>query len=108
MLDPNACAEMRIGPPQVDVAALSDLKRLVTEVATSPNSRRDDGVAWEEVDEETRRARADLGPTDEPDIRASQDRRNERGGTDKGCNHACPDPVQAAGLVVEELGDDRR
>lgn len=91
MVDPVACAEMRFGTPQVDVTALSDLKRLVTMVAASPNSQSDDGVVWEEVDEQARRARADRRQTDESDIRAPQGRRNERGRTDEGCNHARPD-----------------
>jgi hypothetical protein len=72
MVDLVICAQLSVGGPQVDVAALSDLKRLVTSAAVSPNSQRDDGIAWEQVDEQARHARANLGQTDEPDIRASQ------------------------------------
>lgn len=91
-MDPVACAEMRIGPAQVDVAALTELNGLVTAVTASSNSQRDDGVAWEEVDEQARHVRTGLRQTDEPDLRAPQGGRDERGGKGESCNHACSNP----------------
>ncbi|TAA56490.1 hypothetical protein EXZ48_23165 [Shinella sp. JR1-6] len=91
MLDPVVCAGMTSGAPQVDLPALSELKRLVTVVAAPPHSRRDDGFAREKVDEAARRARVELGQTDEPDIRTQPDRRDERNGTDESRSDACPD-----------------
>ncbi len=92
MLDPVICAGMTLGAQQVDLLALSDLKRLVTVAAAPPNSQRDNGIAWEKVDETTRRARADLGQTDEPDIRAPPGGRDERSGPGEGRFDACPSP----------------
>jgi len=45
MVDPLVCAEMSIGRPQVDLAALSDLTRLVTQAA---------GLIVEELDDDRR------------------------------------------------------
>ena len=92
MLDSVVCASMTSGAPQVDLLALSELKRLVTVVAAPPHSRRDDGFARERADEAARRARVELGQTDEPDIRTQSDRGDERNGTEESRSDACPGP----------------
>ncbi len=92
MVDPVACANLRIGPPQVNLAALSDLKRLVTPIAVSTNFPSENGIAWEEVDETAQRVYVGLGQTDEPDIRAQQGGRDERRGADEGRNGARSNP----------------
>ena len=51
MLDPVVCVGMTLGAPQVDLLALSDMKRLVTAAAAPTSSQRDNGIAWEKVDE---------------------------------------------------------
>ncbi|SDG92339.1 hypothetical protein SAMN04487974_112100, partial [Pelagibacterium luteolum] len=61
MVDPLICAEMRIGAPQVDLAALSDLKRLVTPTSVPTHSPGENGIAREEVDETAQRACSDRG-----------------------------------------------
>lgn len=72
MVDALACADMSIGQPQVDLTALSELKRLVTPTAAPAHSPRETGIAREEVDEAAQRTCADLGQADEPDVRAVQ------------------------------------
>ncbi|MER8766956.1 hypothetical protein [Mesorhizobium sp. M0968] len=52
MVDSAACAGMTFGPPQVDLTALSDLKRLVMPVAVSANFPSKNGIAREKVDEQ--------------------------------------------------------
>jgi hypothetical protein len=109
MVDPLVCADMCIGRPQVDLAALSELKRLVTPTAAPAHFLREDGCAREEPDETAQCACGDLGPADEPDVRARQ------GGRDEQCGAGCAKALttlaqilmQAAGLVVEELDDER-
>ena len=110
MLDPVVCVGMTLGAPQVDLLALSDLKRLVTAAAGPTSSQRDNGIAWEKVDETARRARADLGQADEPDIRAQQGRRDERCGAERAkvVLTLAQILMQAAGISVEELADDKR
>lgn len=72
MLDLHVCAALKIGNPQVDLAALADLKRLVALMAPATNSPRETGIAREEADEEARCACVDLGQADEPDLRAAE------------------------------------
>lgn len=62
----SSAVDMRSGQPQVDLTALSDLKRLVTPTAARTHSPSENGVAREEVDEAAQRACADLGQADEP------------------------------------------
>ena len=90
IVDPLVCADMRIGQPQVDLATLLDLKRLVTRTAAPTNSPSDNGIAREEIDEAARRACADVGQADEPDVRTMQSGGNERCRAGGGHNHACP------------------
>ena len=71
MVDPIACAEMTSGPPQVDLAALLEPKRLVTALASFANFP-GDGVARENADEAGARSCTDLRRATEPDIRAGQ------------------------------------
>ncbi|MET3907796.1 hypothetical protein ABID59_002137 [Bradyrhizobium sp. S3.3.6] len=104
MVDPIACAEMTSGPPQVDLAALSELKRLVTALAISTNSP-SDRVAWENADEAGARSCTDFRRATEPDIRRL-DRMNEAARL-KALLTLAQILMQAAGLVVEELGDAR-
>ncbi len=72
MIDLHICAALKIGNPQVDLAALADLKRLVALPAPPANSPNETGIAREEADKEARCACADLGQADEPDIRAAE------------------------------------
>ena len=106
MLDPVVCADMRTGAPQVSFAALSDLKRLVTSVAVSTNSPSENGLAWEEVDETEQRARTNLEQTDEPDIRALKVDGMSAAERAKTVMTLAQILMQAAGLVVEEFGDE--
>ena len=109
MVDPLVCADMSIGQPQVDLAALSELKRLVTQAAVLTNSPGKVGIAREEVDETARHAGTDLGQAQmslmfEP---RKVDGMNdvERAGAITTLAQLL---MQAAGLIVEELDDDQR
>ena len=92
MIDPIVCAGMRTGQPQVDLAALSDLKRLVMPAAAPAHFPSGNGFAREEVDEAARRAFAEFGKADEPDVLTQQNRRYGGRGAGGGRDHACPDP----------------
>ena len=48
MLDPVICAAMTIGPPRVDLAALSELRRQLMGVSNPTHSRIDVGIVREE------------------------------------------------------------
>jgi hypothetical protein len=48
MLDPAACASMKIGAPHVDVAALSDLSGLLVDRGFRRSSQGDSRIAQEE------------------------------------------------------------
>ena len=89
MIDLHVCAALKIGNPQVDLAALADLKRLVALTAPSANSPSETGIAREEADEEARCACADLWPADEPDIRAAETGRDDRDRAGESNNDAC-------------------
>jgi hypothetical protein len=97
MVDPLVCAEMSIGQPQVDVAALSELKRLVTPTAALAHSPRETGIVREEIDEAAQRACVGLGQADEPDVRAMQGGWDERGGAGEGHNYAGSDSDAGCG-----------
>ena len=90
MVDALVCADMSIGPPQVNLAALSDINRLVTRAAAPAHSPSENGTAKEEVDEAAQRAHTDLGQADEPDVRTGQDGRDERPGAGGRRHHTCP------------------
>jgi len=90
MVDPIVCARMISGPPQVNLTALSELKRLVTASAASANSP-SDGIAWEDAGETGTRCRS-LRPATESGIRARQAERDERGGAGEGVIDARPNP----------------
>ena len=108
MVDPLVCAEMSIGRPQVDLAALSDLRRLVTQAAVLGNSQSEVRIAREEADETARHGGAELGQANEPDVRGPQGGRDERRGGKEAISALAQLLMQAAGLIVEELDDDRR
>jgi len=91
MVDPLACADMRSGQPQVDLVALSDLRRLVTQATVLTNSPSEDGIAREKFDETAQHADASLGQADEPDVRAQQGGRDEKHGAGRDHSHTCPD-----------------
>ena len=61
MVDVHVCTGMKTGSPQVDLAALADIKRLVAPTAPPSNSPSENGIAREEADGEARCACADLG-----------------------------------------------
>ena len=90
MIDLHVCAALKIGNPQVDLAALADLKRLVALTSPPANSPSETGIAREEAyDEEARCACADLGPADEPDIRAAETGRDDWDRAGESNNDAC-------------------
>lgn len=51
MVDPVICVSMTIGPPQVDLVALIELRELVTRVAGPAHFRGEHGFAQEEDNE---------------------------------------------------------
>lgn len=80
MVDPLVCAEMGIGQPRVDLAALSELKK--TGHADCCSHRLPERT-WNrngEVDEAAQYTGADFGQTDEPDVRVPQRGWDERRG----------------------------
>jgi hypothetical protein len=72
MVDPMACAGMAMGPPQVDLAALIELKMLVAQAAAPSHFRGEQGVAREKGNEALYKAGTDHSPANEPGIRAPQ------------------------------------
>ena len=108
MLDPVACAGMTIGPPRVDLAALVELQRLLMRTANPAHSRSDVGIVREEGNEASQVAGTGAGPADEPAVRHQQTGRAGLAERDKVIIGAGSDPVQAAGLRVEERDDDQR
>ena len=50
MLDPVICAEMTVGAPRVDLAALSELRHLLAGVCNPTHSRIDGGIVREKGD----------------------------------------------------------
>ena len=92
MVDSIVCTCLAFGVPQVELDALSDLKRLVMPAAAFANSQSENGIAWEEVNGTAQCAGADLRQANEPDIRTPHGGRDERCGTSEDYNDACPDP----------------
>ena len=72
MIDLHFCAALKIGIPQVDLAALADLKRLVARTSPPANSPSETGSARKEADEKANCACAKTWPAYEPDIRAAE------------------------------------
>lgn len=65
MVDPVVCGGMTKGLPQVDLAALIDLNRLVTRAARPAHFRSEHGIAREEGNGVSQHAGADHGSADE-------------------------------------------
>lgn len=108
MVDPLVCADMFIGRPQVDLAALSELRRLVTPTASPAQFLRDDGCAREKPDETAQCACGDLGQADELMFEPGKVDGMNNVARAKALTTLAQILMQAAGLVVEELDDERR
>jgi hypothetical protein len=73
MLDPAACAGMKIGAPRVDIAALSDLRDLLIDRGFRRSSQGDSRIAAEE--QNAKFAEADFNNARAvPDASSAQDR----------------------------------
>ena len=109
MLDPVICAGMTMGAPRVDLAALIELERLLMGAANPAHSRSDVGIVREEGNEVSQVAGGGAGSADEPVIRHTAGWKDwaPRSG-DKIISTLAQILMQAAGLSVEELDDDKR
>lgn len=72
MLDPVICAEMTMGVPRVDLAALIELRRLLMGGSNPTHSRIEIGIVREEGNAVSEVAGSGAGSADEPVIRKQQ------------------------------------
>ena len=89
MIDLHVCAASKIGNPQVDLAALADLKRLVALTSHPASSPSETGIAREEADEKANCACANPEQADEPDIRAAETGGDDWNRAGESNNDAC-------------------
>jgi hypothetical protein len=78
MLDPLICAEMTIGLPRVDLAALVELRRLLMVVPNPTHFRSDVGLVREVGNALSQVAGGDAGSADELGLRRQQAGRDGR------------------------------
>ena len=109
MLDPVICAGMTIGAPRVDLAALVELERLLIGAVKPAHCRSDVAIVPEESNAVSQDAGSGAGPADELVIRQHQvGRAGNAAERDKIISALAQILMQAAGLSVEELDDDKR
>ena len=108
MLDPEICAAMTIGPPRVDLAALIELRRLLMGISKPTHSRSDVGIVRGKNNAVSQVAGSGAGPADEPVICRQQAGWVGRLERNKIILTLAQILMQAAGIRVEELDDDKR
>jgi hypothetical protein len=97
MLDPVICAEMTVGAPRVDLAALIELRRLLMGVSNPTHSRIDVGIVREKGNAVSQVAGSCAGPADEPVIRRQQAGRVGRRRAEQGYIGTGSDPHAGGG-----------
>lgn len=107
VVDPVVCACMTTGARRVDLAALIELRELVTRVAGPAHFRGEHGFAREEGNEASQHGGTGSLPAIEPGLRTPPAGGAGRSGAAKGASMLAQILMQAAGLVVEGLGDDQ-
>lgn len=109
MLDPVACAGMAVGRPRVELAALVELNRLLGGSPNPAHSQIEHALIREKGSEASQIAGSGiLASADDPLVRQRKTEGLAVHERDKVVLALAQILMQAAGLKVEELDDDKR